>query len=153
MTPNKNLPQLKGKIAVAGSGSENMKLYVKSLDMEYILSDGKADVLIVTQEGFIPKNSFDTVVYPYYKGFDKTALNVKKLVTYAVENNSADVVAKNIRDRDGFKTFELLAPDGIGRVYVSADIDDAPKLALALACGLMASGVQTMDAINAVSGK
>lgn len=147
------LPQLKGKVTVVGKNSRDMILYINSLGLSEILSEEAADVVIVTEEGFIPDSIGKKVVYPYYRGFNKSSVKADKILTCAVENNSADVVAKNVRERDGFTTFELLAPDGIGRVYVSSENKELPKYALALACGLILAGTSTMDAIAMISGK
>lgn len=150
MNPLKKKPQLKARIKVVGRDSDELVDFVKKLGMESILSDSSADVVVATEEGVIPENC-GRLAYPYHKICDRAALRGKVTLSYAIEDNSADVVAKNIRDRDGFITFELLSADGIGRVYIDGDMEKTPKLALAIACGLMLAGVSAGDAIEMVS--
>lgn len=153
MRLKRNLPQLKGKVKIVGKNSSDMISYIESLGISEILSNEAADVIIVAEEGFVPNIGGKKMVCPYYEKLDKSQIKAEKILTCAVENNSADVVAKNIRKRDDFTTFELLAPDGIGRVYVGSENKNLPKYALSLACGLMLAGAPTTDAIAMVSEK
>lgn len=147
-----NMPQLSAKITVLGNGRDEFVKFVTDIGMKGILSADTAEVAVVMEEG-LAVTGYGKVVYPYCEGYENSVIGAERMLTYAVENNNADVVAKNIREREGFATFELLAEDGIGRVYVDGDIEKVPKQALALACGLMLSGVPTREAISSVSSK
>lgn len=150
MTSIKQIPQLKTKIQVVGKYKSEFVDFVKSLGLESILSDCEAGVTVVTEAGMLPEK-YSRLAYPYCKDCKTDFFKGKKVLTYAVEDNGADVVAKNVTDREGFVTFELLSSDGIGRVYAEGDIEKIPIMALALACGLMLAGVPAKDAIAMIS--
>lgn len=152
MTSIKQIPQLKSKIQVVGKYKSEFINFVKRLGLESILSDCDAEVTVVTESGILPEK-YGKLVYPYCKECDTAVFSGKEVLTYAVEDNGADVVAKNVTDRDGFVTFELLSSDGIGRVYVEGEIERMPIMALALACGLMLAGMPAKDAIAMISSE
>ena len=74
-------------------------------------------------------------------------------MTYAVDENGADVVGKNVRFKSDFTAFELLSGSGIGRVYIDGTKKNYPKYALALACGIMLSGIDFKTAVDIVSNQ
>lgn len=151
MLPSKDLPQLYGKLTVQGKDSQRLVSFIRSLGKSNILSVDTARVIICTEKCEISNCDDYAVAFPYYKGFDKTTINCKQILTYAIDDNGADVVAKNIRKRDSFVTFELLAPNGIGRVCVGDTDEDTPRYALALACGLILAGLSLTDTIAFIS--
>ncbi|MDE7390588.1 MAG: hypothetical protein K2M82_06585 [Lachnospiraceae bacterium] len=151
MKASKYMPKIRGKFEVIGSNSQAMVEFMERLGIADALGKDNAEICIVTQATDNNDFSGRTVVYPCVKGFDKSLVNADRIFTYAVENNSADYVAKNVRDRDGFKTFELLSLNGIGRVYVNDLSEASPSFALALAAALMAVGLTMKEAIEVLS--
>ena len=97
MLPSKDLPQLYGKLTVQGKDSQKLISFIRSLGKSSILSDDTAKVVICTEKCGVSNCDDYAVAIPYYKGFDKTKTNCEQILTYAIDDNGADVVAKNIR--------------------------------------------------------
>ena len=140
------------KICVAGSESRSFVSFAENLGMKNVLSE-RADVVVVTDRKFVPDLSNKKVAFPYFEGFKKSEIECKRIMTYAVEKNEADVVGKNVRFTDDFTAFELLTEDGIGRIYLNSRERNAPRYAIALACGLMLSGIPFGDVPAMISFK
>lgn len=151
MQITKPLPQLTGTIKIVGKCSRDMTAYIESLGLGGIL--GGDSVVIAVDEEFSSDLSGEKLVCPFGRKFDRGKFNFQQILTYAVEDNGADLIAKNIRERDDFTSFELLAPNGIGRVYVDSSNQRLPYFALALAGGLIFCGISVDTAILAVSRK
>ncbi len=145
------IPQLRGNIAVLGSSAEELCDFIQKRGLEYIIGSS-ASVAVVAGGNPQPK-SFDAAAVPYDRNFGKALSGIKKCMTYAVDDNGADVVAKNVRISAGFVSFELLSPDGIGRIYIKGNNKAVAKQALALACGLMLAGLPAEKVIALVSDK
>lgn len=153
MKPNDDFSQLSRSVTVLGDESKKFVLFVKALGLEYILTDSLMQTAVVTDSSAGTDFSGMKVSYPYVDGLNKKSIKCDEILTYAVENNGADVVAKNVRIYNDSTSFELLTSDGIGRVYVDSTERNVPKYTLALACALLLSGLKTSDAIELVSKK
>ncbi len=154
ITNTKQIQSLSG-IAPLGKGSRELTDLAKKLGLGELFEKKTADVVVITDEASLEKYASDcagkSAAVPYEETTSGSLKPAKKILTYAVEDNRADVIAKNVRNKDEFISFELLAPMGIGRVYTAAN--DKPRLILALACGLMLAGASVRDAIALVSAK
>lgn len=139
-----------GKICVVGGESRNFVSFVKKLGMSDILSD-VADVVVLTDGKCLDNMRWKKAAFPYFRGFEKTGIICGEVLTYAVEENEADVVVKNVRFTDDFTAFELLAKDGIGRIYLNDTGREAPRYAIALACGLILLGMPFRDVLKTLS--
>ena len=126
-------------------------LFVKTIGISDDIQYEQSQFVIVTDKTETIDFAEKFVAFPYYKGFDKSEINCKKIMTYAVDENSADVVGKNVRYKSDFTAFELLSSGGIGRVYIDGAEKNYPKYALALACGIMLSGIDFKTAVDIVS--
>ncbi len=153
MTHGKDLPQLCGSITVRGAESKHLISFIRGLGKSCILSADTASVVIYTEKCAVLNGEHYAIAYPYYKGFNKSAINCKKILTYAVEDDNADIVAKNVTLRNGFATFELLTPSGMGRVFVKESEKDEVRFMSAFACGLMLTGMPLAEIIALVSQK
>lgn len=143
------------KFNIVGNERNEFISYTRTIGITDNIQSDSSDYIIITDEKLSLEVNFDGkyVVIPYNKNFDKTKINCKKLMTYAVEENGADAVAKNVRFKSDFTAFELLSDYGIGRVYIDGTEKNYPKYALAFACGIMLSGIGFRTAVDIVSSK
>ena len=139
------------KFNILGSHKEEFLSFAETIGIPNDIQYEQSRFVIVTDKTKTINFAEKLVAFPYYKGFDKSEINCKKIMTYAVDENSADVVGKNVRYKSDFTAFELLTGSGIGRVYIDGTEKNYPKYALALACGIMLSGIDFKTAVDIVS--
>lgn len=151
MSDIEQIPQLRRSIAVLGSSAEELCGFIQNRGLEYIIGSD-AGAAVIAGENPQPEG-FDSAAVPYGRYSGKDLSGIKKCMTYALDDNGADVVAKNVRISSGFVSFELLSPDGIGRIYIKGNDKAAANQALALACGLMLVGLPAEKVIALVSDK
>lgn len=99
------------------------------------------DFAEVCQTGLLEK--YNHVVLPYNierkKNLQPDAQG--KVVEYSQEDDSADLVAKNITDTDSFTSFELLGTGIIGRIKLLKGAGLTVPAALALSGALLCAGI------------
>lgn len=139
------------KFNILGTEKEEFLLFLKTIGIPDNIMSEQSSFLIATDRIQTQDFAEKFVAFPYYKGFDKSKINCKKIMTYAIDENGADVVGKNVRYKSDFTAFELLSDSGIGRVYIDGTEKNYPKYALAFACGIMLSGIDLKTAVDIVS--
>lgn len=141
------------KFNVLGSEKDQFNLFARTIGIKDNIISDISSFVIITDKTAEYDSDFDGkfVAFPYYNGFDKSEIKCKKIMTYAIDANGADVVGKNVRYKSDVTAFELLSIDGIGRVYINSTEKNYPKYALALACGIMLSGIDFRTAVDIVS--
>jgi len=143
------------KFNFIGSDKEDFMSYLNTVGIPDSIQSEHSPFVIVTDRKEMIDSKLDErfVAFPYENGFDSSKIHCKKLMTYALDLNGADVVGKNVRCKSDFTAFELLSNGGIGRVYLNGTKKNYPKYALALACGIMLSGIDLKTAVEIVSRK
>ena len=139
------------KFNILGTEKDEFILFLKTIGISEEIMSEQSQFLIVTDKIQLSDCAEKLIAFPYYKGFDKSKINCKKIMTYSIDENGADVVGKNVRFKSDFTAFELLSNNGIGRVYIDGTEKNYPKYALAFACGIMLSGVDFKTAVEIVS--
>ena len=139
------------KFNILGTEKIEFLLFLRTIGISNEIMSEQSSFIIVTDGVQINNCAEKFVAFPYYKGFDKSKINCKKIMTYAVDENGADIVGKNVRFKSDFTAFELLSNNGIGRVYIDGTEKNYPKYALALACGIMLAGIDFKTAVDIVS--
>lgn len=93
---------------------------------------------------------FKNIVLPYSM-CEKFSVKERNMLFYSMNNNEADLIAKNINPQDNRTVFELLGTGVIGRVKLSKSSGLSVELVLAVSSALVAMGVPlaaVLDVIN-----
>lgn len=93
---------------------------------------------------------FKNIVLPYSMG-EKLSAKERNMLFYSMNNNEADLIAKNINPQDDKTVFELLGTGVIGRIKLSKSSGLSIELVLAVSSALVAIGVPlaaVLDVIN-----
>jgi UDP-N-acetylmuramate-alanine ligase len=72
-------------------------------------------------------------------------------LTYSVGNDSADFTARNVREKDGVTTFEIVGVGVIGRVRLADCNEKCVKSALAAAAAAVACGNPFAEVLKALN--
>lgn len=101
-----------------------------------------------TDKEFIEK--FKNIVLPYLL---EENLNIKgkNILSYSVNSNEADLIAKNINPQEDKIVFELLGTGIIGRVKLSRSSGFSVELVLAVSSALVAMGVPLAAVLNVIN--
>lgn len=95
---------------------------------------------------------FKKIVLPYSM-CEKFSVKERNMLFYSMNNNEADLIAKNINPQDNRTVFELLGTGVIGRVKLSKSSGFSVELVLAVSSALVAIGVPlaaVLDVINQI---
>ncbi len=103
------------------------------------------------EETFLQK--YNCVVFPYNRDRKKNAPeNGTQVIEYSHDEDSADLVAKNIVETEEYTSFELLGTGIIGRIKLHKGSGLSVEAALAISGALLAAGISLPDVTNGLSG-
>lgn len=95
-------------------------------------------------------SEFKNIVLPY--SLSKSVnIKEKKLLSYSMDNNEADLIAKNINPQGDKTMFELLGTGVIGRVKLSNSSGFSAELVLAVSSALIAMGIPLASVLDVVN--
>ncbi len=93
---------------------------------------------------------FKNIVLPYSLS-EKLTSKEKNMLFYSMNNNEADLIAKNINPQEDRTVFELLGTGVIGRVKLSKSSGLSVELVLAVSSALVAMGVPLAAVLNVIN--
>lgn len=93
---------------------------------------------------------FKNIVLPYSLSEEVTSKE-KNMLFYSMNNNEADLIAKNINPQEDRTVFELLGTGVIGRVKLSKSSGLSVELVLAVSSALVAMGVPLAAVLNVIN--
>lgn len=93
---------------------------------------------------------FKNIVFPY---LIKEDFNIegKNMLSYSMNSNEADLIAKNVNPQEDKTVFELLGTGIIGRVKLSRSSGVSVELVLAVSSALVAVGVPLASVLNVIN--
>ncbi len=101
----------------------------------------------IDEEGL---SKFKNAVLPYSMNGSITERK-RNMLFYSIDNNEADLIAKNINLREDRTVFELLGTGVIGRAKFSRTSGFSVELVLAAASALIAMGVPLASVLNVIN--
>lgn len=140
-------------LKIAGNVCDFVILNTEIFDIDFPDRFVQETALIVGETETVDENglkNFKNVVLPYSL-YGRIKENKENILFYSLDNNEADLIAKNINPQKDRVVFELLGTGVIGRVKLSRTSGFSVELVLAVSSALIAMGVPLASVLGVMN--